>query len=56
MAILLMMLTMLAFAAVYALISAMLGEHRRSLVAALVGDRAVQPGTTAAASRCFSRA
>jgi hypothetical protein len=55
MAILLMMLTMLAFAAVYALISAMLGEHRHSLVAALVGGRVVQPGT-AAASRCFSRA
>lgn len=52
---LLMLLTMLAFAAVYALITAMMSEHRQALIAALLPGRDVQPGGIAA-SRCLSRA
>lgn len=47
--------TMLAFAGVYALIAAMIGERWNLLRAALVGDSAPQP-VAMAASRCFNRA
>lgn len=49
------LLTMLAFAATYALIATMLGEQRAALTAALLGDRTAQPAALAA-SRAFSRA
>jgi hypothetical protein len=65
MALLMMLLTMLAFATVYALITAMLGDHRQALLAALLGDGVVQQMVVrpepvqpraVAASRCLSRA
>lgn len=49
------LLTMLAFAATYALIATMLGEQRAALTAALLGDRTAQPAALAA-SRALSRA
>lgn len=50
------MFTMLAFAAVYALIAAMLGENFATILAALRGGGANHPVGMTRASRAFNRA
>jgi hypothetical protein len=56
MTLVLMALTLMAFAGIYAALLAMLGAHAGSLGSALSGVRPQAGGTTVAASRRFSRA
>lgn len=56
MALLLTFVTMIAFAAVYASVLAMVGARADALVAALFGRHQAGGGTVLVASRAFSRA
>ena len=51
-----MLTTVLAFAAVYAVIAAVLGENSATILAALRGARATHPVGMTIASRAFNRA
>ena len=51
-----MLTTVLAFAAVYALIAAMLGENSATILAALRGGGTIHPVGMTRLSRAFNRA